>query len=231
MSGGETEAGARRAAVFARMRRGLAVAGEDAPRKAIVRGRLENHPRGLIPQRGQLAPARRVELFIRMAEAVQASVERVSRKADVLAAVTTFLRRHDLRPALVHGADAYIAGLDWAKHKALLHRAGRAEPADAVSLARALAAVAETGTLVMASGPDNPVTLNFLPYNEIVLVEAGDVVGDYETVWDRLREKFGEGRLPRTVNWISGPSRSADIGQQLNLGAHGPGRLHIIIVG
>jgi L-lactate dehydrogenase complex protein LldG len=37
--------------------------------------------------------------------------------------------------------------------------------------------------------------------------------------------------LPRTVNFITGPSRSADIGQKLQLGAHGPRRLHIILVG
>lgn len=221
----------RRAAVFGAIRRALAVSGEEATRRAIVRGRIENHPRGPLPQRGQLAPLRRIELFAQMAEAVQATVARVRGRDDVLPAVSAFLRRHNLPPALVHGTDPYIAGLDWARHAGLARREGRAEPADKVSLARALGAVAESGTLVMASGPDNPVTLAFLPYNAIVLVEAGDVAGDYETLWDALRARTGAGNLPRTVNWVTGPSRSADIGQQLNLGAHGPGRLHIIIVG
>jgi L-lactate dehydrogenase complex protein LldG len=99
------------------------------------------------------------------------------------------------------------------------------------SVSHAFAGVAETGTLVLTSGRDNPTTLNFLPDNHIVVVEAKDVVGDYETVWQRLRERFGTGNLPRTVNMITGPSRSADIEQTLILGAHGPRRLHVIIVG
>jgi L-lactate dehydrogenase complex protein LldG len=36
--------------------------------------------------------------------------------------------------------------------------------------------------------------------------------------------------MPRNVNWITGPSRTADIEQTLLLGAHGPQRLHIVIV-
>ena len=81
------------------------------------------------------------------------------------------------------------------------------------------------------SGADNPTTLNFLPETHIVVLESGDLVGTYEEVWTRLREKFGEGEMPRTVNMITGPSRTADIEQTLELGAHGPRRLHVIILG
>jgi L-lactate dehydrogenase complex protein LldG len=98
-------------------------------------------------------------------------------------------------------------------------------------VSHAFAAVAETGTLAMTSGADNPTSLNFLPDNHVVVVEASDVAGDYETVWRRLREKFGDGVMPRAVNLITGPSRSADIEQTLILGAHGPRRLHVIVVG
>jgi L-lactate dehydrogenase complex protein LldG len=96
-------------------------------------------------------------------------------------------------------------------------------------LSRALAGVAETGTLIMTSGPDNPTTLNFLPENHIVLLLADDVAGNYEDVWDKLREKYGS-NLPRTVNMITGPSRTGDIEQTIELGAHGPRRLHILLV-
>jgi L-lactate dehydrogenase complex protein LldG len=84
---------------------------------------------------------------------------------------------------------------------------------------------------MLVSGPDNPTTLNFLPDTHIVVIDAKDVAGDYETVWQKLREKFGGGRMPRTVNLITGPSRSADIEQTLILGAHGPRRLHVMVVG
>ena len=98
-------------------------------------------------------------------------------------------------------------------------------------MSHAFAAVAETGTLVLISGADNPTTLNFLPDVHIVVVDASDIAPDFETVMARLRERFGAGVMPRTVNMITGPSRSADIEQTLILGAHGPRKLHVIVVG
>ena len=91
-------------------------------------------------------------------------------------------------------------------------------------------AVAETGTLVLLSGPDNPTTINFLPETHIVVLRAHDIVGPYEAAWNALREIYGERSLPRTVNLISGPSRTADIEQTIIMGAHGPKRLHVVIV-
>ena len=98
-------------------------------------------------------------------------------------------------------------------------------------LSRAVAAAAETGTLVLVSGADNPTTLAFLPETHFILIRAGDVVGSYEEAFDRLRAIYGEGALPRTVNLISGPSRTADIEQTIVRGAHGPKRLHVVILG
>ena len=83
---------------------------------------------------------------------------------------------------------------------------------------------------MLASGPAAPTTLNFLPENHIVVLKASQVVGPYEDAWDRLRAANGEGRLPRTVNFITGPSRTGDIEQTIQMGAHGPRRLHVILV-
>ena len=102
---------------------------------------------------------------------------------------------------------------------------------DLAAVSHAFGAVAESGTLMLVSGADNPTTLNFLPDTHMVVVDAKDVAGDYESLWRRLREKFGDGLMPRTVNLITGPSRSADIEQTLILGAHGPRRLHVMVVG
>ena len=74
-------------------------------------------------------------------------------------------------------------------------------------------------------------TLNFLPETHVVVLAAGDVVGDFEAAFAKLRARYGKGVLPRTVNMITGPSRSGDIQQTLILGAHGPRRLHIVLVG
>ena len=108
---------------------------------------------------------------------------------------------------------------------------GQRMPDDAIGVSHALAGVAESGTLVLASGADNPTTLNFLPETHVVVLAAEDVVGDYETVFAMLRKRYGKAALPRTVNMITGPSRSGDIEQTILLGAHGPRRLHIVIIG
>ena len=47
--------------------------------------------------------------------------------------------------------------------------------------------------------------------------------------WDLLRKTLGG--MPRNVMLVTGPSRSADIEQSLELGAHGPRRLHVVLVG
>jgi L-lactate dehydrogenase complex protein LldG len=107
-----------------------------------------------------------------------------------------------------------------------IHR-GRAEAEDKVSLTSCHAAIAESGTLMLISGPRNPTTLNFLPDTHIVVVHREQVVAVYEDGLDRLRTS---GKLPRVINFITGPSRTADIEQHIELGAHGPRRLHIVLV-
>jgi L-lactate dehydrogenase complex protein LldG len=222
---------ANRDAVLGKVRQSLGVSGNENARRTIVRGRLENHPRGTIPARGQKLHIKQVDLFEEMARAVDTSVDRVKTKKDILPAVQDYLRGHNLPAKLVHGADSFLKGLNWGDFKALEHRQGPAVDGDLVSLTRADAGVAESGTMIMTSGTDNPVTLNFLPDVAVVVIKAADIAGDYETAWDKLREKFGVGQMPRTVNMVTGPSRTADIEQTLLLGAHGPRSLHIIIVG
>lgn len=216
--------------LLASIRRSLGVTGREAPRRTAVMDRIVAHPAGVIPERGQLPPRERLDLFATMAERAAATVVRVADSADVPAEIAAFLRRHNLPMRVQRGADAYLAALPWQREGALAVVEGAPDPASLAAVAHAFAGVAESGTLALVSGPDNPTSLNFLPDNHIVVVEAKDVVGDYETVWRRLRETFGAA-LPRTVNLITGPSRTADIEQTLVLGAHGPRRLHVIVVG
>jgi L-lactate dehydrogenase complex protein LldG len=219
-----------RSDILASIRRSLAVTGDEPSRRQAVSKRLATHPRNLVPKRCEGDRAHRLTLFTEMALAVSATVERLAGLEEVPAAVQGFLRAHNLPQRIRHGADALIEGLPWAmRSRSLERRRGRAEPSDETSLSRAFAGVAETGTLILASGPDNPTTLNFLPENHIVLLAAEDVAGNYEDVWDRLRAIYGS-TLPRTVNMITGPSRTGDIEQTIELGAHGPRRLHILII-
>jgi L-lactate dehydrogenase complex protein LldG len=216
--------------ILGRIRRGLAVSGLEPGRKAEVAERLADHPRNLVPARSAGDAAHRQSLFESMATAVNVTIDRVASAEDVPAAVAAYLRDRNLPQRLRHGADPMLSRLPWGA-TAIEVATGRADPADEVSLSHALAGVAETGTLILTSGADNPTTLNFLPENHIVVLEASDVVGTYEDVWDRVRAKHGAGVMPRTVNMVTGPSRTGDIEQKIELGAHGPRRLHVIVVG
>jgi L-lactate dehydrogenase complex protein LldG len=217
--------------VLGRIRRSLGGTANDTIRRAAVADRLQRAPSGVIPARGQLPDDERIALFLSKAEAVQASTERVAGAADVPAAVADYLRRHNLPQAVRMGEDPRLGAIDWSSQPQLGVTRGPSDGTDLVCVSHADAAVAETGTLVLTSGPDNPTTLNFLPDVHVVVVAAADVAGDLEAVWTRLRERFGAGVLPRTVNLVTGPSRSADIEQTLLLGAHGPRSLHVVLVG
>ncbi len=107
-------------------------------------------------------------------------------------------------------------------------RCGNGKDSDTFSLTGAFAGIAETGALALLSGPGSPTTLNFLPEAHIVALKADDIVGTYEDVWSRLSAL--EIAMPRTVNFITGPSRTADIEQTMQFGAHGPRHLHILLI-
>lgn len=218
-----------RDAVLGKIRRSLGVTGEESRRNAAVDERLKRAPRGVIPARGQLGTEERVSLFTTMAEKAAATVTRVAGEAAVPAEVAEYLRGRNLPAAVRIGEDMLLNGLDWRQTQVAVSH-GASDGRDAVGVTHADAGVAESGTLVLISGQDNPTTLNFLPDTSIVVVRAGDIAGDYESVWAAIRAKFGKGVMPRTVNYVTGPSRSGDIEQTILLGAHGPRRLHIIIV-
>ena len=197
--------------------------------------RLARHAANLIPARGQLPHGRQIELFIDMAERAEATVVRVGSGDEVPAAVADYLAERNLPTTMAMAPDPRLDALPWGDQPLLSLRRGRAEETDEVGLTGAFAAIAETGTVMMMSGAERPTTLNFLPENHIVVLNADQMTGTYEEAWTRLREACpstdGDGfALPRTVNLITGPSRTADIELMPTLGAHGPKRLHIILV-
>ena len=215
--------------ILATIRRSLGVTGKEAIRRDIVAERLRRTPKGVIPERGQLAGAELLALFRAQAEATFATVAEVESTIDVPEAIAGFLRGHNLPASLRMGNDLRLRAMPWGE-TFLEVAQGPSDGHDLNAVSHAFGGVAETGTLIMTSGSENPSNLNFLPDNHIVVLSAKDIAGDYETIWDKLRIAYGCGLMPRTVNMITGPSRSADIEQTLLLGAHGPRRLHIVIV-
>ena len=203
---------------------------DDVARRKAVEARLARPVKGVVPARGQLEPDVRVALFRQKAAEAAATVETVRSGADVPKAIAAWLRARNLPASVRIGSDKRLAAMPWDKQRALELRRGPSDGDDETGVSHAFGGIAETGTLVMTSGPENPSTINFLPENHIVVLDARDVDGDLETVMARIRRKFGRGKMPRTVNFITGPSRSGDIEQKIILGAHGPRALHIIVV-
>lgn len=182
---------------------------------------IEAHPRGPMPEVPGDLPAR----FRAKAGALQSTTEEVEREPDVPGAVARYLRSGALPlsgcvwPALAH-LDWKGAGLD------LEPRAANGQ--DLVGVTGAFAAIAETGTLMLVSGPAMPASVSLLPETHVAIVAAKRILAHMESAWDLARAELGQ--LPRAVNFISGPSRTGDIEQQIVMGAHGPYRVHIVIV-
>jgi L-lactate dehydrogenase complex protein LldG len=211
--------------ILSNIRRSLGVTGQESTRRGAVAQRLELTPRGPIPARGQGSPAARLATFIGEATRVSATVVVLDTAQAVPEEIARFLREANLPLTLKHGEDARLAKLDW-QAAGLETTRGRSDGADLNAVSHAFGGVAETGSLVLLSGADNPVTLTFLPDNHFVVLAAADLASDLDSVLVKLRRT---GALPRTVNIVTGPSRSADIEQTLLLGAHGPRRLHIMV--
>ncbi len=217
----------RRSTILHAIRQSLGRGPLDAPARAALQERLEAPRPNLVPARGSVSPAERVALFVEMVERVQGTVRRVSDAAAVPPAVTDYLAEQNLPSELVMAPDAALDAYPWGDQPLLAIRRGTPEDRDVVGLTGAAMAFAETGTLMMTSGPDHPSSLNFLPETHIVVIRAAQIAGAYEEGWAALRRN---GAMPRTVNLVTGPSRTGDIAQVIQLGAHGPRRLHIIIV-
>ena len=207
--------------ILQRVRQGVNK-GDFAARRRAAEASLAAPVRGPIPNvSGDLA-----QRFADKAVSLASTVARVADQAQVPGAIAAFLDEHGLgREAVV---SPEIVGWDWAD--AGLTVAGRgAQDADRVGITGCFCAIAETGTLMVLSGPATPATVSLLPETHIAVVPAQRIVPTMEDAFGLLRAEVGA--MPRAVNLISGPSRTGDIEQTLVLGAHGPCRVHLIVVG
>jgi len=217
-------------AVLGAIRRGLRRGPLSADQAQPLRDRLARHPRHLIPARSRLPHPEQIALFVANVEREYGTVIRLPDTAAVPGAITDYLAMQNLPSALVMAPHPELRAVPWSERPLLQIREGRAEGSDVVSLQHGFAGIAETGTLMLPSAPERPTTLNLLAETALVLLRASRVVGAYEEAWDLLRAEHGEGTMPRNVMLVTGVSRSADIEQTLELGAHGPRRLHVLLV-
>ncbi len=196
-------------------------AAEDAATRSRIRSSLAAPVQRLRPLvEGDLATR-----FTAMAQWSSSSVERVAAMTDAPAAAQRYLQAQGLPSTAVCAGD--LAGLAW-EQAGLVVEARAARDADLVGITGCYCAIAETGTLMMLSSPDSPAAVSLLPETHIALLLRSRLVAGMEEAWQLLRRERGS--LPRAVNFISGPSRTGDIEQTIVLGAHGPYRVHIILV-
>jgi len=176
-----------------------------------------------------VAPAAEPDLLTRFKaglEKVFATHETVSSVADIASAVERYLQQNEASNELVVTGAVSKAGIDPGSSFKLVEAPTRGNEENALALA--YAAIAETGTLVMLSNPGSPVTTNFLPDNFICVLRVTDILNDMESLWARMANE--DRLMPRTVNLVTGPSRTADVEQIIQMGAHGPRRLHVILL-
>lgn len=218
-----------RAQILAGLKRALGRERPSAEDEAKLSARVTGAHPGLIPDRTKgLDQAALVELFQRKAEEVATSVVRVQHWDDLPEAIADYLRAQNLPSEMVASPDPRLSGVPWHKRPMLKLKYGKPDGSEEAGLTVAHSGIAETGTLMVLSGQTSPATINFLPETSLVVLEASAVVGPMEEALARLR---ANGAIPRTVNFITGPSRTGDIEQKIEMGAHGPRRLHILIVG
>lgn len=207
--------------ILGRVRAGLAK-GDAGSRRAAALARLQAHPAGPRPTLAGDLVAR----FRDKAQSLASTVEQVDDYAAVPARVAAYLASLGLPAQAVTALD--VAGLDWAA-AGLAWRSGVAVDADPVGISGCFCAIAETGTLMLLSGAATPASVSLLPETHIALVPAARIVATMEDAFALLRAE--RGALPRAVNFVSGPSRTGDIEQTIVLGAHGPCRVHLIVIG
>ncbi len=212
--------------ILAAIRKSLGRDALDSTQRKPLVERMTRHARHIIPERVNLDPAGLVDLFVRKAEGVAATLDHVPAPDQAENAIARYLARENLPSRLVAAPAVRDLHITWASVPTLEVRTGPADRGDLASVTVAMAGIAETGTLVLLSGPATPTGLNFVPPHNIVLLQTCNIVACAEDAWDLIRTDG----LPRAVNFITGPSRTGDIEQKIEIGVHGPLRLHIIMM-
>lgn len=195
-----------------------------------ILARLANGRRSPIPALADyVAPPAGKDLlctFVRGLEKVMATNELITDASQLVESVESYLQQHKAGRQLVVTGAIRTAGLLEGCSLQLLDAPTRGNEASAITMA--YAGIAETGSLVMLSGADTPVTTNFLPDNFICVLKVSDVLNDMESLWARMASE--KRAMPRSVNLVTGPSRTADVEQIIQMGAHGPRRVHVILL-
>jgi L-lactate utilization protein LutC len=209
--------------VLARIRQSLRR--REALDDNVVRG-LVSRSSGIKPHVQPAYDEDLTERLVRKHEALHGSVERIEHVTDIVNAVVSYLRAHQLPEQFVAANREPLNELPWGD--GVQCRLRPAQGDDRVALSVADAAIAETGTLVLVSSAHAPMSHNYLPEHHVVVVRTSSIVRWQEDVWRMLRQRADF--PPRGIAMISGPSKTADVEQTIEYGAHGPRNVHMILL-
>jgi L-lactate dehydrogenase complex protein LldG len=224
----DANAGAR-GDTLARVREALSVTQGDAQRITAAEDYVAAHAQGPRPA----MPADLTARFIHRARDMASTVETISTPAEIPHAVARYVDGLDLPDAIAAQKSRLgvcwpeFASLDW-DGAGLSIEARPTQGRDRLGITGAFCAIAETGTLVFTTSPATPTATALLPDTHVAVLRASRIVSGMEEAFALVRA--GHGKLPRAVNFISGPSRTGDIEQTIVLGAHGPFRVHILVL-
>jgi L-lactate dehydrogenase complex protein LldG len=221
---------ASRDAILGRVKKAIRATGDRAKAVADAQGYIAAHAHGPRPRMQDDLLAR----FMQRATDMESTVARIADRSEVPAAVARYLDALAL-PSMLAAQKSHagvcwpaFADLDWAG-AGLQIEARPTVGNDRLGITGCFCAVAETGTLVVLAGAETPTATTLLPDTHVAVLPADRVVSGMEEAFALIRRECG--LLPRAVNMISGPSRTGDIEQTVVVGAHGPFRVHILVVG
>ena len=212
-----------RSEILQRIRTRLNVDDQGQSRRESAMMRMAQHRPNTVPARAQGDQAALISQFTDMLSRVHGSVARVSAVDQVPAAVSDYLGAAATL-CLTRQVDAMA--LPWQGEAGLTLVPWAPRTSFEVCVTGCVAAAAETGTLVVASSPEVPLTQHFLGDTHIAILLVEQLFGAYEDIWNRVRKA-----MPRHLTFISGPSCTGDIEMIMEYGAHGPRNLHVILVG
>jgi L-lactate dehydrogenase complex protein LldG len=211
-----------RSEIFAR----LAKAGSENSNNEILR---ESWALGDAPA-PTLAAENKIEAFLLNVLKNRGTLDCARDRSEAVKAIAQFLYKNYNTQRLVVSNDSRLAAMPW-REGGLLPRFGQVKPGEPVALGFAQLAIAELGAIVTFTGKANPAANNLLPEHHLVIVNAEDIVANSEEAWDKIEQKTSSQGRPRGINFIAGPSSTADIEGKLVYGAHGPRGWHVIVMG
>jgi len=197
--------------------------------------RIDKGPVPLAPKRPpllrpQLDIDSLIDIFLSKLSASAASFQSIDSLSLVPELLLQYAEQQDIEKTVVSNINTLLSdkdkGVIWPEELETIE--APASGCEKMGLSYASAGIAETGSLVLCSSKQNPTSVNFLPDHHIVILNEEDICPNIERMWEKLSLKAG--KMPRAVNIITGPSRTADIEQTIQLGAHGPRNLHLMLL-